>query len=51
LEEAVTEKLDTITENVDKYLDYVVSEWMSENEIAIESGIKVEMAESLMTRS
>ena len=49
LEEAVTEKLDTITENVDKYLDYVVSEWMSENEIAIESGIKVEMAESLMT--
>lgn len=49
LEEAVTEKLDTVTENVDKYLDYVVSEWMSENEIAIESGIKVEMAESLMS--
>jgi len=49
LEEAVTEKLETITENVDKYLDYVVSEWMSENEIAIESGIKVEMAESLMS--
>lgn len=49
LEEAVTEKLATITENVDKYLDYVVSQWMSENEIAIESGIKVEMAESLMT--
>jgi len=49
LEEAVTEKLDTITENVDKYLDYVVSEWMSENEIAIEAGIKVEMAESLMS--
>jgi hypothetical protein len=49
LEEAVTEKLDTISENVDKYLDYVVTEWMSENEIAIEAGIKVEMAESLMT--
>ena len=49
LEEAVTEKLDTISENVDKYLDYVVSEWMSENEIAVESGIKVEMAESLMS--
>ena len=48
LEEAVAEKLDTVTENVDKYLDYVVAEWMSENEIAIESGIKVEMAESLM---
>ncbi len=37
-----------IVENVDKYLDYVVSEWTKENEIAIESGIKVEMAESLM---
>jgi|TARA_R110000796_G_scaffold6313_2_gene22564 hypothetical protein len=49
LEEAVTEKLDTVTENVDKYLDYVVSEWMAENEIAVESGIKVEMAESLMS--
>ena len=49
LEETVAEKLETITENVDKYLDYVVSEWMSENEIAIESGIKVEMAESLMS--
>ena len=49
LEEVVTEKLGTITENVDKYLDYVVTEWMSENEIAIESGIKVEMAESLMS--
>lgn len=49
LEETVSEKLETITENVDKYLDYVVSEWMSENEIAIESGIKVEMAESLMS--
>ena len=49
LEEAVTEKLDTISENVDKYLDYVVSEWMTENEIAIEAGIKVEMAESLLS--
>jgi len=49
LEETVAEKLEAITENVDKYLDYVVSEWMTENEIAIESGIKVEMAESLMS--
>lgn len=49
LEEAVTEKLDTISENVDKYLDYVVTVWMGENEIAIEAGIKVEMAESLMS--
>jgi TolA-binding protein len=38
-----------VVENVDKYLDYVVGEWMEENSIAIEAGIKVEMAESLMS--
>lgn len=48
LEEAVTESIDDIVENLDSYLDYVVKEWMEENEVAIEAGIKVEMAESLM---
>lgn len=51
-EEAIAEAVDSnlrdIVESLDGYLDYIVSEWMSENEIAIESGIKVEMAESLM---
>jgi hypothetical protein len=37
-----------IVENLDKYLDYVVEQWMEENEIAVETGIKVEMAESFM---
>lgn len=49
LQEAVSEKIESIVENVDSYLDYVVNEWMSENEIAIESGVKVSMAESLMS--
>ena len=49
LNEAVESKIGEIVENVDKYLDYVVGEWMEENQIAIEAGIKVEMAESLMT--
>ena len=48
LEEAVAEKLDTVTENVDKYLDYVVAEWMSENEIAIESGLRAELTEDFI---
>lgn len=48
LSEAVESRMDEVVENVDKYLDYVVQEWTKENEIAIESGIKVEMAESLM---
>lgn len=45
---ALNESLDEIVENLDSYLDYVVKEWMKENEVAIETGIKVEMAESFM---
>jgi hypothetical protein len=45
---ALQESLDEIIENVDGYLDYVVAEWMKENKVAVESGIKVEMAESLL---
>lgn len=48
LSEAIEAKMTDVVENVDKYLDYVIGEWMVENKIAIESGIKVEMAESLM---
>jgi hypothetical protein len=47
-ETALNESLEEIVENLDSYLDYVVKEWMEENEVAIESGIKVEMAESFM---
>jgi hypothetical protein len=48
LEESVTEAMEEIVENLDNYLDYIVSEWMEENAVAIESGIKVQMAESFM---
>ena len=48
LAESVNEAMEDIVENLDSYLDYVVSEWMAENEVAIESGIKVQMAESFM---
>lgn len=47
-EASLNESLEEIVENLDSYLDYVVEEWMSENEVAVESGIKVEMAESFM---
>lgn len=47
-ETALAESLDEIIENLDGYIDYIVKEWMQENKVAIESGIKVDMAESLM---
>lgn len=49
MQESVESSVNKIVENLDSYLDYVVEEWMKENELAIETGIKVEMAESLMT--
>lgn len=48
MQESVNTAIAGIVENLDSYLDYVVEEWMKENELAIEAGIKVEMAESLM---
>lgn len=48
MQESVSTAVESIVENLDSYLDYVVEEWMKENELAIETGIKVEMAESLM---
>lgn len=38
----------TLEENVSNYLDFVVEEWASDNELAIEAGIKVERAENFM---
>ena len=48
MKESVDTAVEKIVENLDSYLDYVVEEWMKENELAIETGVKVEMAESLM---
>ena len=38
-----------LTEKVDAYLTYVVEEWMKENEIAIERGLKGEIAEDFIS--
>ena len=38
-----------LTEKVDGYLTYVVEEWMKENEIAIERGIRAELVEDFMS--
>ena len=57
LEAKYEEKLSTeketikeaMTEKVDSYLNYVVEEWMKENEIAVERGIRSELVEDFMT--
>ena len=47
--EEVEEMKTTLTERVDAYLEYVSEEWMSENELAIEHGLKTEMTESFLS--
>ena len=38
-----------MAEKVDAYLNYVVEEWMKENELAVERGIRTEIAEDFIT--
>ncbi len=38
-----------LTERVDDYLEYVCEEWITENELAIEHGLKTEMTESFLS--
>src|SRR6056300_849593 len=48
-EQDIAEAKEALTEKVDSYLSYVVEEWMKENEIALERGIKGEIAEDCIT--
>jgi hypothetical protein len=48
LEEAVESIKQDLTEKVDDYLSYIVEQWMEENQIAIESGLRSEMTEDFI---
>ena len=49
LEENINTTKSELTERVDTYLNYVVEEWMKENELAIERGLKGEIAEDFIS--
>ena len=49
LEQESAKAKSELTEKVDSYLSYVVEEWMKENEIALERGIKGEIAEDFIS--
>ena len=52
-ESKLAEQVDAITEGlvekIDGYLDYVVEQWIEQNEIALESGLKHDIMESFIT--
>ena len=48
LAEGLVEATEELKERVDSYLEYVADEWVNENELAIEQGLKTEMTESFL---
>jgi len=49
LQEEVATIKEELTDRVDAYLEYVAEEWMTENQLAVEQGLKTEMTESFLT--
>lgn len=50
LEEEVSSIKSDLVEKVDSYLNYVVETWMEENKIAIQNGLRTEIAEGFMEK-
>jgi hypothetical protein len=48
-DEEISKSKDELVEKVDSYLNYVVEEWMKDNELALERGIKGEIAEDFIS--
>ena len=49
IEEAVVAHKKELTERTDSYLEYVAEEWLKENQLAVEHGLKTEMTESFLS--
>lgn len=49
LEEEVQNIQEELASNVDDYLNYVVEQWVSENEVAIEAGLRTELTEEFIS--
>lgn len=48
IEEEVNKTVNELATRLDEYLNYVVEEWLKENKLAVESGIRTEIAESFI---
>lgn len=49
LEDAVSKINEELSEKIDDYLNYVVEQWLEENEIAIETGLRSELTEDFIS--
>jgi len=48
IEEQVESRTEYLTEQLDNYLNYVITEWMEDNKVAVERGLRTEIAEHFM---
>ena len=48
LEEEVNDIQESLVEKVDSYLNYVIENWMTENKLVVEQGLRTEIAEQFM---
>ena len=48
LGEEIIEAKDALAERVDSYLEYVADEWFTENQLAVENGLKEELTQSFL---
>jgi len=48
LEEATAQQIEGLVEQVDGYLGYIAEQWIANNELALENGIKSEIVESFI---
>ena len=49
LAEEITSTKTDLVEKVDNYLNYVVEQWMEDNKVAVQTGLRTEIAEKFMT--
>ena len=47
-EEKIVHITEALVRQIDHYMDYVVEEWMKENELAVENGVRTEIAENFI---
>lgn len=48
VQEMVEKTQEELVENIDQYMDYVITEWMEENKVAVERGLRTEIAENFI---
>lgn len=50
LNEAIESTKSELVEKVDSYLGYVVDQWMEDNKVAVQAGLRTEIAENFMNK-